>query len=162
MWSSKLATCYSQGTHNSVLQGKWMPCEETKNFQYEATEWSEWLEGFSGSQDISTISSSHHSNRKVTRHYSMVWFKEEYLSYRIDCLLRRKLGGGTQTEEKSIKDNACRLRGKWLDMSCDSYWGWLSWFSRTLSQFVSFKNSNHWLQFESCRISSSDHGAICI
>ena len=28
--------------------------------------------------------------------------------------------------------------------------------------FVSFKNRNHWLQFESCLKSSSDRGAICI
>ena len=38
MWDSKLATCYSQGTHNSVSQGRWMSCEETKKSQYEATE----------------------------------------------------------------------------------------------------------------------------
>ena len=30
------------------------------------------------------------------------------------------------------------------------------------SHFVSFKNRNHWPQFESCLISSSDHGTICI
>ena len=51
---------------------------------------------------------------------------------------------------------------KRLDMPCGSYWGWLTWFSRTLSHFVSFKNRNHWLQFESCLISSSDYGAICM
>ena len=37
---SKPATCYSQGTHNSVSQGRWMSCEETKKSQYDATEWS--------------------------------------------------------------------------------------------------------------------------
>ena len=31
MWDSKPATCYSQRTHNSVSQGMWMSCEETKN-----------------------------------------------------------------------------------------------------------------------------------
>ena len=49
-----------------------------------------------------------------------------------------------------------------LDMPCDSYWGWLSWFHRTLSHFISFTNRNHWPQFESCLKSSSDHGTICI
>ena len=56
----------------------------------------------------------------------------------------------------------CRLRGKGLDMPCDSYWGWLSWFSRTLIHFVSFKNRNLRSLFESCLKSSSDQGAICI
>ena len=32
----------------------------------------------------------------------------------------------------------------------------------SLSHFVSFKNRNHWPQFESCLESSSDHGVICI
>ena len=36
------------------------------------------------------------------------------------------------------------------------------WFSRTFNHFVSFKNRNHWPQFESCLKSSSDHGATCI
>ena len=82
--------------------------------------------------------------------------------YRIDCPLGRKLGGSTQTEEKPLRDTACWLRGKGLDMPCDSYWGWLLWFYRTLSHFVSFKNRNHWPQFESCLKLSSDHSAICI
>ena len=30
------------------------------------------------------------------------------------------------------------------------------------NHFVSFKNRNHWPQFESCLISSSDHNTICI
>ena len=38
----------------------------------------------------------------------------------------------------------------------------MSWFSKTLSHFVSFKNRNHCPPFESCLISSLDHGAICI
>ena len=61
-----------------------------------------------------------------------------------------------------LGDTVCRLCGKGLDMPCDSYWGWLSWFYRTLSHFVSFKNRNHWPQFESCLKSSLDRGAICI
>ena len=81
----------------------------------------------------------------------MVRFKEEYPPHRIDCPLGRKPGGSTRAEEKPIRDTACWLRGKGLDMPCDSYWGCLSWFSRTLSHFVSFKNRNHWPQFESCR-----------
>ena len=36
--------------------------------------WSYWMESFSGSQDISTISSSHYSNRKAAGHCSMVQF----------------------------------------------------------------------------------------
>ena len=31
MWDSKPAIYNSQGTHNSVSQGRWMSCEETKN-----------------------------------------------------------------------------------------------------------------------------------
>ena len=65
-------------------------------------------------------------------------------------------------KENPLRDTACRLRRKGLDMPWDSYWGWLSWFYRTLSHFVSFKNRNHLLQFESCLKSSSDRGAICI
>ena len=77
----------------------------------------------------------------------------------IDCPLVRKLGGRHMNRRKT---NVCRLHGKRLDMPCDSYWGWLSWFSRMLSHFVSIKNKNHWPQFESCLILSSDHSAICI
>ena len=124
--------------------------------------WSYWMESFNESQDISTIFSSHCSNRKAARHCSMVWFKEECHPHRIHCSLERKPGGGTQVEDELIRETVCWLRGKGFDMLCDSYWGWLSWFSRTLSHFLSFKNRNHWLQFESCLISSSDHGAICI
>ena len=91
-----------------------------------------------------------------------VWFKEECPPHRIDCPLGRKPGGSTQVEEKLLQDTMCRLCGKGLDMPCDSYWGWLSWFYRTLSHFVSFKNRSHWPQFESCLKSSSDHGAIRI
>ena len=40
MQDSKPATCYSQVTHYSVSQGRWMSCEETKKSQYKATEWS--------------------------------------------------------------------------------------------------------------------------
>ena len=92
----------------------------------------------------------------------MVRFKEEYPPHRIDCPLGRKPGVNTRAEEKPQRDTACRLREKGLDISCDFYWGWLLWFYRTLSHFVSFKNRNHWLQFESCFKSSSDRGAICI
>ena len=133
-----------------------------KKSQYEATEWSKWLESFSGSQDISTISSLHYLNKNVARHCSVVRFKEKCSPHRIDCPLRRKTGEGTQVEEKPIQDTACQLHGKGLDMPCDSYWGWLSWFSLTLSHFVSFKNRNHRQQFESCLILSADHSTICI
>ena len=109
----------------------------------------------SADQDISTISSSHYSNRKAAEHCSMVQFKEECPHHRID----RPLGRSTRTEEKPLRDTTCRLCGKGLDMPCDSYWGWLSWFSRTLSHF---KNRNHWPQFESCLKLSSDRSAICV
>ena len=111
---------------------------------------------------ISAISSSYYSNRKAGRHCRLVRLKEECPLHRIDCPLGRKPGGGTQIKEKSIRHTACRLRGKGLDMPCDSYWGWLSGFTRTLSHFVSFKKCNYKLQFESCLKSSSDHGATCI
>ena len=91
----------------------------------------------------------------------MVRFKEECPPHRIDCPLGRKLEGSTWVEEKPLWDTACWLRGKGLDMPCDSYWGLLSWLYRTLSHFVSLKKRNHWPQFESLK-SSSDHGAICI
>ena len=71
--------------------------------------------------------------------------------------LGRKPGGGTQAEEKPIRDAVCWLRGKRLDIPCDFYWGWLSWFS-----FCFFQNWKYWLQFESCLKSSSNHSAICI
>ena len=92
----------------------------------------------------------------------MVRSKEEYPPHRIDCPQGRKLGGSTRAEEKLIRDTGCRLRRKGLDMPYDFYWGWLSWFYRTLSHFVSFKNRNRWPQFESCFKSSSDHGTMCI
>ena len=63
--------------------------------------------------------------------------KEECPPHRIDCPLGSKSGGSTRAEEKPIRDTAYRLRGKGLDMPCDSYCGWLSWFSRTLSHFLS-------------------------
>ena len=106
--------------------------------------WGYWTENFSRSQDISTISSSHYPNRKVSGHCSMVRFKEKCPPHRIDCPLGRKPRGSTRAEEKPLRDTACWLCGKGLDMPCDSYWGWLSWFYRTLSHFVSFKNRNHW------------------
>ena len=71
-------------------------------------------------KDISTICSSHYSNRKAAGHCSMVRFKEESPPYRIDCPLGRKPGGSIRAEEKPLRDTACRLRGKGLDMPCDS------------------------------------------
>ena len=88
--------------------------------------------------------------------------KKSVLLIELTVPLGRKPGGSTRAEEKPLRDAACRLRGKGLDMPCDSYCGWFSWFYLTLSHFVSFKNRNHWPQFESCLKSSSDHGTICI
>ena len=90
--------------------------------------WSYWTE---------LVFSSHYSNRKAAGHCSMVRLKEECLPHRTDCPLGGKPGGSTRTEEKLLLDTACRLHGKVLDMPSDSYWGWLSCFSRT-TQFISF------------------------
>ena len=72
-------------------------------------------------QDVSTVSSSHYSNRKTVRHCSVFRFKEECPPHKIDCPLGKKPGGGTQAEEKLIRDTASRMRGKGLDMRCDFY-----------------------------------------
>ena len=156
MWDSKPAIYNSQGTHNSVSQGRWMSCEETKKILIR----SYWMELVTGKfQQISR----HLYNFQFTLFkQKSVRFKEECPPHRIDCLQGRKPGGSTRVEENPIRDTACRLRGKGLNMPCDSYWGWLSWFYRTPSHFVSFKNRNHWPQFESCLKSSSDRSAICI
>ena len=136
-----------------------MSCEETKSPNMKllngASDWKV-------SANLKTISSSLYSNRITAGHCSMVRFKEECPPHRIDCPLGRKPGRSTRAGKKPIRDTACLLRVKELDMPCDSYWGWLSWFSGTLSHFVSFKNRNHWPHFVSCLKSSSDHGAICI
>ena len=149
MWNNKPATCYSQATHNSVSQGRWMSCEETNKIP----KWSYWTELVTGKfQRFSRYLYNFQFPlfRKATGHCSMVGFKEECPPHRIDCPLGIKPGGSTRAEEKPTRDTACRLQGKGLDMPCDSYRDWLSWFSRTLSHFVSFKNRNHWPQFESC------------
>ena len=75
------------------------------------------LESFSGSQDISTISSSRYSNRKAAGHYSMVRFKKE--ENREEAHKQKK---------KPLRDTVCRPHGNELDIPCDSFWGWLSWF----------------------------------
>ena len=117
-------------------------------------------------QESTTILNANRKNvRKLIVCTSYIYihiFKEKCPPHGINCHLGRKPGGSTRAEEKPIRDTAWGLRGKGLDMPCDSYWGWLSWFSRTLSHFVSFKNRNHLPQFESCFKSSSDNGAICI
>ena len=41
--------------------------------------------------------------------------------YRIECPLGRKPEGSIRAEEKPLRDTACRLRRKGLDMPCDSY-----------------------------------------
>ena len=97
------------------------------------------------------------------------WMPCECPPHRTDCPLKRRQGGGTRKQKKkkkkkkkiSIRD-VCQPHGKGLDKQWDSYRGWVSWISRTISHFVSFKNKNHRLQFESCLISSSDHGVIRI
>ena len=154
------AICNSQGTHYSVSQGRWMSCEETKNPNMKllngARDWKV-------SVDLKTsLQFPIHIIQTEKRPDIVAWSDSECPPHRIDCPLGRKPWGSTRAEEKPIRDTACRLRGKGVDMPCDSYWGWLPWFSRTLSHFISFKNRNHWPQFESCLKSSSDRGAICV
>ena len=134
MWDSKPVTYYSQGTHNSVSQGE-CPVRKQKNpnrkLLNRASDWKV-------SADLKTslqFPDSIIQTKKAARH-SVVRFKEECPSHRIDCPLGRKLGGSTRVEEKQIWDTVCWLRGKGLDMLYDSYWDWSSWFSRTLSHFV--------------------------
>ena len=70
----------------------------------------------------------------------------------------RRHTNGRKTDTRHCVPTA--LKG--VGYPCDSHWGWLSWFSWTLSHFISFKNRNHWPQFECCLKSSSDDDAICI
>ena len=125
------AICYSQGTHNSVSQGRWMSCEETKNRNMKllngASDWKV-------SVDLKTsLQFPIHITQTEKRPNIVAWSDSECPPHRIDCPLGRKPWGSTRAEEKPMRDTACRLRGKGLDMLCDSYCGWLLWFSRTLS-----------------------------
>ena len=121
MWGSKPATCYSQGTHNSVSQGRWMPCGETKKIPI----WSYWMEVVTGKfQQISRYL----YNFQFTLFKQKKWpdivawsDSKKCPPHRIVCPLERKPGGGTQMEEKPIRDTVCRRHGKGLDMPCDSY-----------------------------------------
>ena len=139
MWDSKPATCYSQGTHNSVSQGRWMSCGETQNPNMKllngASDWKV-------SADLKTsLQFPVHIIQTEKQPDIVAWSDSKKIVFLIELTVpgEKKMGGGTQAEEKPIWDNACWLRGKGLDMTCDSYWGWLLWFSRTLSHFVSFK-----------------------
>ena len=87
--------------------------------------WRYWTELESGkfqriSRHLSTISSSQYSNRKAAGHGSMLGWNEDCPSHRNDCPLGRKPGGSTWAEEQPIRDTACWLRGKGLNMPCDS------------------------------------------
>ena len=161
MRDSKLATSYSQGTHNSVSQGRWMPCEETKNPNMKllngASDWKI-------SADLKTsLQSPVHIIQTEMQPDIVTWSDSKKSVLLIELTIPWE-----ENQEEAHKQNknryetSCRLHGIGSDMLCDSYWGWLSWFSRTLSHFVSFKNRNHRPQFESCLLSSSEHGAICI
>ena len=82
------------------------------------------MESVSVYQGISTISSSHYSNRKVARHCSMVRFKEECPPHRIDCPLERKPGGSTRAEEKPIKTlRADCVEKGWICHGCHGFLG---------------------------------------
>ena len=163
MWGNKPATCYSLGTHNSVSQGRWMPCEEKNNSNMKllngASDWKV-------SADLKTyLQFPVHIIQTEKRPDIVAWSdSKSVLLIELTVLWEenREEAHQRKKKKKPIRDTACRLLGKGLDMPCDSYWGWLLWFYRALSHFVSFKNRNHWLQFESCLKSSLDHCAICI
>ena len=108
-WDSKPATCYKEPIIQFPKEGECPMRKQEKTYKH--TECSSWLENFSGSQDISIISCSHYSNRKVASYFSVVRFKEECHPHRIDCLLGREPG---EVEEKTIRETACRLHGKGL------------------------------------------------
>ena len=152
MWDSKPAIYNSQGTHNSVCQ---CSVRKQKNPNMKllngASDWKV-------SADLKTsLQFSVHIIQIEKQPDIVAWSdSKKSVLHRIDCPLGRKPGGSTRAEENRFETLCadCVEKG--------SYWGWLSWFYRTLSHFVSFKNRNHWLQFESCLKSSSDRGAICI
>ena len=160
MWDSKSAIHNSQGTHNSFSQGECPLRKQTyPNMKL--------LNGASDkkvSADLKTsLQFPVHTIQTEKRPDIVAWSgsKKSVLLVELTAPWKENLKEAHE-RKKNRYETACRLRGKGLDMPCDSYWGWLSWFYWTLSHFVSFKNMNHWLQFESCLKSSSDCGAICI
>ena len=64
--------------------------------------------------DISTISSSHYSNRKAARHCSMVWFKEECSPHRIDCPLEENLADAHERKKNRYET----LRADCVEKGC--------------------------------------------
>ena len=101
-----------------------------------------YMESFSRSKDISTISSSHYSNRKATGHCSMVRFKEECPPHRIDCPLGRKPRGSTRAKEKPLRDTACHVIP--IEVGCRGFLGHsvISFLSKIGITGRSVKSSN--------------------
>ena len=71
---------------------------------------------------------------------SKAWTEIPRLYYNIYCLYPGKKTRRKQTIGRKTDTRHCvRTEWKGLDMPCNSYWGWLLLFSRTLSHFVSLK-----------------------
>ena len=161
MWGSKPATCYSQETHNSVSQGRWMSREKQKNPNMKL------LNGASDCKVSADLKTSLQFLVQIIqtekRPDIVAWSDSKRSVLLIELIVPWEEKREEAHEWKKNRYEApYRLRGKRLDMPRDSYWGWLLWFSRTPSHFVSFKNRNHWPQFESYLKPFSDHGAIWI
>ena len=75
-----------------------------------------WLENFSGSQDITIISSSHYSNRKAARHCSVVRFKKSVSPHRIDCPPGEENREGAHERKKNRYETlrADRMEKGWI------------------------------------------------
>ena len=137
MWGRKLATYYSQGTHNLVSQGKWMSCEETKNPNIKllngASDWKV-------SADLKTsLQFLVHIIQTEKQPDIVVWSDSKKTVFLIELTV-------------SWEEN-------WEEAH---EWFLLRLVFWTINHFISFKNRNHWSHFESCLKSSSDRGAICI
>ena len=137
-----------------------MPCEETKNSNMKLLNGnSDWKV----SADLKTsLQFPVHIILIEKRLDIVAWSdsKKSVLHIELTVPWEENLKEAHERRKNRYETLPAECMEKWLDMPCDSYWGWLSWFSRTLGHFVSYRN--HWLQFESCRKSSSHHGAICI
>ena len=158
MWDSKPAIYNSQRT-----QGRWISCEETKKNPN-----MKLLNGASDRKFSADLKSSLqfpvHIIPTQKQPDIVAWSDSKKSVLRIELTVPWEENREEAHERKKNRYETLRADcvEKGLDMPCDSWWGWLSWFYRTLRHFVSFQNRNHWPQFESCLKSFSDHGAICI
>ena len=112
MCGSKPATCYSQGTRNSVSQRRWMPCEETINSNMKqlngASDWKV-------SADLNTSLQFPVYIIQTEKWPEIVAWSDSKKSVLLTELTvpeKKKPIGGRRTEEKQIRDIACRLHGK--------------------------------------------------